>query len=394
AVNDQRRRRIRGRRSIRDISAQRPTILRRDAPRFSSGPAQQRKFARQSFLPLHFRVSSQSPERHMLSRHRYAAQFRKIPDIQKFPVWQFSRFQQNHQIRPARDSSPHSRLGRHALKSHRQIPRRFHFVRWQKRSHACVSPARTAATTDSKIFMYPVQRHKFPESPLRIWASLGCGCCANKFTAAKIIPGVQIPHCAPPCVMNACCTACNDPPQATPSIVRIFAPSACKAGTRQLFTSAPSISIAQAPHSPSPHPSFVPVSFNSSRNTSSNRAIGYASRVTAAPFTTHDTRIFRAPSAGMHSLQHFQQRLRSNRNPPHIHASSKSNRIRNRRSCPIQRQFANALRSRRPASIRNFLKINTNHRKVHGSRQHIIRHLRVHHAPFLPHHIFVQRKTN
>jgi hypothetical protein len=88
------------------------------------------------------------------------------------------------------------------------------------------------------------------------------------------MPGVQIPHCAPPCVMNACCTACNVSPIAKPSIVRISAPSACKTGTRQLFTSAPSISIEHAPHSPSPQPSFVPVNFNSSRNTSSNRAIG------------------------------------------------------------------------------------------------------------------------
>ncbi len=49
-IYDQRRRRIRGRRSVRDISAQRPAILRRHAARLSSGAAQQRKFARQNLV--------------------------------------------------------------------------------------------------------------------------------------------------------------------------------------------------------------------------------------------------------------------------------------------------------------------------------------------------------
>ena len=82
-------------------------------------------------------------------------------------------------------------------------------------------------------------------------------------------------------------------PCATPSIVRIFAPSACTAGTRQLFTSAPSISTAHAPHSPSPQPSLVPVRPSSSRSTSSRRAIGYASKAAALPLTSHCTRTLR-----------------------------------------------------------------------------------------------------
>src|SRR5580704_1904593 len=225
-------------------------------------------------MPLQFRVGSQGSQLHILRSHLDPAQLHQIPDIQKFLVRQFSRLEQHHQVRPTRESSPHARLASHARESRRQIPRGFQLVRRQKGSHARVSVSRTAATTDSKIFMYPVQRHKFPESPSRICASLGCGKRANKFTAAKIIPGVQIPHCAPPCVINACCTAWSVSPFAKPSMVRILAPSACNAGTRQLFTSCPSISIAQAPHSPSPQPSFVPVNFNSSRNTSSSRASG------------------------------------------------------------------------------------------------------------------------
>ncbi len=104
------------------------------------------------------------------------------------------------------------------------------------------------------------------------------------------MPGVQIPHCAPPCSRKDCWTASRAPAWATPSIVRIFAPSACSTGTRQLFTRSPFISMAQAPHSPSPQPSFVPVSFNSSRSASSRRAMGYASKVAGSPFTMQRTR--------------------------------------------------------------------------------------------------------
>ena len=63
---------------------------------------------------------------------------------------------------------------------------------------------------------------------------------------------------------------------ATPSIVVTDAPSTCNTGVRQLLTSSPSTSTAHAPHSPSPQPSFVPVSCNSTRSTSSSRAIGCA----------------------------------------------------------------------------------------------------------------------
>src|SRR5271163_3938283 len=96
----------------------------------------------------------------------------------------------------------------------------------------------------------------------------------------------------------------------------------------------------------------------------------------------------------MHGLQHFQQRLRGNRNPPHVHACSVRNRVRNRRSSSVQRQLTNALRTRRSAAIRKFLEANANRRKIRRSRHHVIRHLRVHHAPFLPHHVFVQRESH
>ena len=74
------------------------------------------------------------------------------------------------------------------------------------------------------------------------------------------MPGVQIPHCAAPISTNARCSGDEPPPRARPSTVTIRAPCAWAAGTRQRMTGSPSISTVHAPHSPSPQPSFVPVS--------------------------------------------------------------------------------------------------------------------------------------
>src|ERR1700727_2975582 len=72
-------------------------------------------------------------------------------------------------------------------------------------------------------------------------------------------------------------------------MVAIVAPSACSTGTRQLFTSSPFISTEQEPHSPSPHPSLVPVRPIFVRSTSSRRSIGYTDTVWASPFTWRET---------------------------------------------------------------------------------------------------------
>src|SRR5207245_10593697 len=47
-----------------------------------------------------------------------------------------------------------------------------------------------------------------------------------------------------------------------------LAPLTCATGTRQLFTNIPSRSTEHEPHSPSPHPYFVPVNFKSFPSTS------------------------------------------------------------------------------------------------------------------------------
>src|SRR4029077_10291561 len=176
-------------------------------------------------------------------------------------------------------------------------------------------------------------------------------------------------------------------------MVRIDAPSACSTGTRQLFTSAPSISTEQAPHSPSPQPSFVPVRRNCSRSTSSSRAMGWASRITARPFTRHCTRTLPAES-GMNLLQHFEQHFRRDRNSTNVHRGRVGNCICDRRSGSVQRELTDAFCARRPVSVGNFLEEHTDGRNIHGSRHDVVGHLSVHHASLLPHDIFVQRQPN
>src|SRR5258707_12534519 len=69
-------------------------------------------------------------------------------------------------------------------------------------------------------------------------------------------------------------------------------PWACNAGTRQLFTNAPSKRTEHEPHSHSPEPSFVPVSWSSWRSTSSSRSIGWTCKVVARPLTVNDSSHF------------------------------------------------------------------------------------------------------
>src|SRR5688572_8998843 len=66
-------------------------------------------------------------------------------------------------------------------------------------------------------------------------------------------------------------------------------PSTWPTGTRQLLTIRPSTITLHAPHSPSPHPSFVPVSCSSARSTSNSRAIGNTSTRCGLPLTLNET---------------------------------------------------------------------------------------------------------
>ena len=97
-----------------------------------------------------------------------------------------------------------------------------------------------------------------------------------------------MPHCAPPHSRNASCRyfifACTE----IPSMVTTVAPFACATGTRQLFTSIPSNKTEHEPHSPSPHPSFVPVNFKSFRSTSRSLSIGRANTFFTSPLTENE----------------------------------------------------------------------------------------------------------
>ena len=111
-------------------------------------------------------------------------------------------------------------------------------------------------------------------------------------SAAMIIPGVQMPHCAPPCVDERLLQRVQlaSPAPGLRSSARRRR-RACAAGTRHELTGTPSISTVHAPHSPSPQPSFVPVSAQSSRSTSSSRFIGMHVELTARwPLTADQAR--------------------------------------------------------------------------------------------------------
>src|SRR5258707_212262 len=69
----------------------------------------------------------------------------------------------------------------------------------------------------------------------------------------------------------------------------MLAPVACPMGTRQLFTSIPSKRTEHEPHSPSPHPSFVPVNPKSFRSTSNNLSMGCASTFFLSLLTMNET---------------------------------------------------------------------------------------------------------
>ena len=77
--------------------------------------------------------------------------------------------------------------------------------------------------------------------------------------ALMIWPGVQKPHWKPSCAMKAACTGCSWSPRATPSMVRMSAPSWLTARARHELIRRPSTRTVHAPHWPRSHPFLVPV---------------------------------------------------------------------------------------------------------------------------------------
>src|SRR5512145_301380 len=106
------------------------------------------------------------------------------------------------------------------------------------------------------------------------------------------MPGVQKPHCRPWFSLNACCIGCSVPSGfATPSMVRMSAPSACIATIEQLLIALPFMCTVHAPHWAVSQPTCVPVSrrFSRMKVTSSVRAS--TSAETGLPLTFMDTLI-------------------------------------------------------------------------------------------------------
>src|ERR1044072_1460086 len=79
-----------------------------------------------------------------------------------------------------------------------------------------------------------------PSSAWRICSAEGLLLLASSALVAKIIPGVQKPHCSPCLAQNASCTGSSFPSGATPSIVVPDEPSACAARHVHDFTATPS----------------------------------------------------------------------------------------------------------------------------------------------------------
>src|ERR1044071_4368798 len=102
-------------------------------------------------------------------------------------------------------------------------------------------------------------------------------------------PGVQKPHCRAACSRNFCCTGCSLSPSAMPSTVVTVRPSASTPSIRQEQTSLPSTMTLQAPQSPEPQPSLLPVRPSSSRRQSSMVCCASHRNSTGSPLMTVDT---------------------------------------------------------------------------------------------------------
>src|SRR5579872_188400 len=176
-----------------------------------------------------------------------------------------------------------------------------------------------------------------------------------------------------------------------PSIVRMSAPSASMAGIRQLLTIAPFSRIEHAPHSPSPQPSFVPVRRNSSRNTSSRRAMGNVSAWRGSPLTRH-WMWMRLTSSDKRSrlLGHgFHQDFRRRGYLAHANSGRVFDGVDDRGLRTVHRQFADSLGAVRTKEIRMLLKKYADGRNVSCGGHDVVGHLPIGHAAIAPHDIFI-----
>src|SRR5699024_7787409 len=162
--------------------------------------------------------------------------------------------------------------------------------------HGCaaVSPAVRAPAwrTASRIFSYPVQRHRFPARASRISSSAGSGLRFTRSCAATTRPGVQKPHCTAPHSTKDSCTVSSWSPSASPSTVRTSRPSTWPAATMQEHAGTPSRYTVHEPHSPCSQAFFEPASPSRSRRTYSRLAPSHTpSAASCCPLTVTFTRM-------------------------------------------------------------------------------------------------------
>src|SRR3984893_18520802 len=118
---------------------------------------------------------------------------------------------------------------------------------------------------------------------LSISASVGFGLSLSSAAPAIIIPLWQCPHCGTSLSIQACCTLCNVPLAASPSIVVIFLAPTALTGIEQDLVAIPSMWTVQAPHWAMPQPYLVPVRLRVSRRTHSSGVSGSTSTCCACP---------------------------------------------------------------------------------------------------------------
>ena len=193
------------------------------------------------------------------------------------------------------------------------------------------------------------------------------------------MPGVQIPHWAAPCSRKASWRVSSEPRSRAasdrPSTVRTIRPSTWQIGTRQASTTWPSRSTEQAPHSPSPQPSFVPVSPRSSRRTSSSRRMPGTSTSAGAPLTRNRYALTRRPRATSLPAPVSAARIRSGRRGQLVDpdAGRVVDRGDDGRRAHVHRQLADALRTVRRAAERRLDEDRPDVRRVERGRDEVRR---------------------
>src|SRR5579871_1378171 len=129
-----------------------------------------------------------------------------------------------------------------------------------------------------------MQRHNVPFIVSRICASVGCGILSSITFAVRICPFWQNPHCGTCSSIQACCSGCNLPFDASPSSV-VTSPLTEEVGMTHDRTAAPLMITVHAPHCPRPHPNLGPCRPRSLRRTYSSGVAGSTSTVWDPPFT-------------------------------------------------------------------------------------------------------------